>query len=59
MTYVMSRYFSLQATEPLGMEDEIRVEIEIGICEECGPSPDCFTTAQHIAYHKMTEASSP
>lgn len=50
------RYFSLQATEPLGMGDKVRVEIELGICDERGPRPDSFVAAQEIAYHRMIEA---
>ena len=53
---VYYRYFSLQATEPLGMEDKVRVEIELGICDEQGPQADSFVAAQHIAYNKMIKA---
>ena len=50
------RYFSLQALEPLGMGDEVRVEIELGICSESGARHDTFATAQLMAYNKMNEA---
>lgn len=50
------RYFSLQATEPLGMSNQVRVEIEVRICNENGPEPDSFLPAQLIAYDTMNEA---
>lgn len=37
------KYFSLQATCPLGFSDKIRVEIEHNICNENGPPPTCFS----------------
>lgn len=37
------KYFSLQATCPLGFSDKIRVEIEHNICNEGGPPPSCFS----------------
>ncbi|XP_035218822.1 A-kinase anchor protein 10, mitochondrial-like isoform X2 [Stegodyphus dumicola] len=36
------KYFSLQATIPLGFSDEVRYEVEANICREGGPLPDCF-----------------
>ena len=53
---VCCRYFSLQATEPLGMEDKVRIDIEMGICDERGPQADSFLSAQQIAYDRMNEA---
>ena len=50
------RYFSLQAKEPLCMGDRVRVDIELGICNERGPLEDSFVAAQQIAYDKMIEA---
>ena len=46
----------MQATEPLGMGDRVRVDIEMGICNERGPQADSFVTAQRIAYDRMNEA---
>nr|CAD7260660.1 unnamed protein product [Timema shepardi] len=37
-----SRFFSLQATSPLGFNDRVRIEMEHNICREEGPLPDCF-----------------
>ena len=50
------RYFSLQATQPLGMGDGVRVEIESRICDERGPRPDSYLPAQLLAYDTMNEA---
>lgn len=36
------KYFSLQATCPLGFGDKIRFQIEENICHESGLQPDCF-----------------
>lgn len=38
------RYFSMQATSPLGFDDGLRMEIENNICrgDDLGPSADCF-----------------
>ena len=50
------RYFSLQATQPLGMGDGVRIEIETRICNERGPRQDSYLPAQLIAYDTMNEA---
>ncbi|CAL1534676.1 unnamed protein product [Lymnaea stagnalis] len=42
------RYFSLQATNPVGFDDKMRFEIEGNICREGGPLPGCFTKAKNI-----------
>lgn len=47
------RYFSLQATNPLGFGDSVRMEIESNICREGGPLPDCFTTPLQQAWTTM------
>nr|CAD7408976.1 unnamed protein product [Timema cristinae] len=36
------KFFSLQATSPLGFNDRVRIEMEHNICREEGPLPDCF-----------------
>ncbi|XP_071944999.1 A-kinase anchor protein 10, mitochondrial-like [Antedon mediterranea] len=43
------KYFSLQATDPLGFSDNVRLEVESNICREEGPLPDCFATAKQQA----------
>lgn len=42
------KYFSLQATDPLGFDDKIRFEVEENICREEGPLPDCFAKTRNI-----------
>uniref|UniRef100_A0A669DW53 A-kinase anchoring protein 10 n=1 Tax=Oreochromis niloticus TaxID=8128 RepID=A0A669DW53_ORENI len=51
------KYFSLQATNPLGFGDSVRMEIESNICREGGPLPDCFTTPLRQAWTTMEKQS--
>ena len=37
-----ARYFSMQASNSLGVSDETRIRIENKICREGGPLPECF-----------------
>ncbi|XP_013068214.2 A-kinase anchor protein 10, mitochondrial-like isoform X1 [Biomphalaria glabrata] len=45
---IYDKYFSLQATNPIGFDDKMRFEIEGNICREGGPLPGCFTKAKNI-----------
>ncbi|XP_074643501.1 A-kinase anchor protein 10, mitochondrial-like [Tubulanus polymorphus] len=45
---VYDKYFSLQASTPLGVNDSTRFEIESNICRDGGPLPDCFDVAKNI-----------
>ena len=36
------KYFSMQATSPLGFSDNVRLQIENNICSEGGPDSSCF-----------------
>lgn len=56
--YYPFRYFSLQATNPLGFGDSVRMEIESNICREGGPLPDCFTTPLRQAWTTMEKVRS-
>ncbi|XP_065830797.1 A-kinase anchor protein 10, mitochondrial-like [Oscarella lobularis] len=47
------KYFSLQATQPVGFDDRVRFEVENNICREGGPLPTCFSSSQKIAYNRM------
>ncbi|KFV39252.1 hypothetical protein N341_00214, partial [Tyto alba] len=47
------KYFSLQATHPLGFDGSVRLEIESNICREGGPLPNCFTTPLRQAWTTM------
>uniref|UniRef100_A0A8C8J8V9 RGS domain-containing protein n=1 Tax=Oncorhynchus tshawytscha TaxID=74940 RepID=A0A8C8J8V9_ONCTS len=51
------KYFSLQATKPLGFDDSVRMEIESNICREGGPLPDCFTTPLRQAWTTMEKVA--
>ncbi|XP_078536047.1 A-kinase anchor protein 10, mitochondrial isoform X2 [Lissotriton helveticus] len=53
------RYFSLQATHPLGFDDNVRLEIESNICREGGPLPNCFTTPLRQAWTTMEKVFLP
>lgn len=51
------RYFSLQATMPLGFSDKIRFHVEQNICreDESGPQPDCFDKPNKIVYNFLNK----
>uniref|UniRef100_A0A672P945 A-kinase anchoring protein 10 n=1 Tax=Sinocyclocheilus grahami TaxID=75366 RepID=A0A672P945_SINGR len=53
------KYFSLQATNPLGFGDSVRMEIESNICREGGPLPDCFNTPIRQAWTTMEKVYMP
>ncbi|XP_051538401.1 A-kinase anchor protein 10, mitochondrial-like isoform X1 [Myxocyprinus asiaticus] len=53
------KYFSLQATNPLGFGDTVRMEIESNICREGGPLPDCFNTPLRQAWTTMEKVYMP
>nr|XP_008117678.1 PREDICTED: A-kinase anchor protein 10, mitochondrial [Anolis carolinensis] len=53
------KYFSLQATHPLGFDDAVRLEIESNICREGGPLPNCFTTPLRQAWTTMEKVFLP
>lgn len=42
------KYFSLQATHPLGFDDKARFDVECNICREEGPLPDCFAKPREM-----------
>lgn len=46
---IYDKYFSMQASVPLGVDDVTRIEIENNICREGGPLPDCFSAPmEHV-----------
>ncbi|XP_061166305.1 A-kinase anchor protein 10, mitochondrial-like [Saccostrea echinata] len=53
------KYFSLQASHPLGFDDKTRFVVEGNICREEGPLPDCFSKTQHIVYRTMEKSFFP
>ncbi|XP_064460446.1 A-kinase anchor protein 10, mitochondrial-like isoform X2 [Ornithodoros turicata] len=50
---IYDKYFSLQATSPLGFSDAIRLEVEQNICREEGPLPNCFEKPVMILMQHM------
>ncbi|XP_075450249.1 A-kinase anchor protein 10, mitochondrial [Ascaphus truei] len=53
------KYFSLQATHPLGFDDSVRLEMESNICREGGPLSNCFTTPLRQAWTTMEKVFLP
>ena len=49
------RYFSLQASEQLGLGDSVRLDVENKICDEHGPCMDSFAVPQKMAYEIMNK----
>ncbi|XP_076166386.1 A-kinase anchoring protein pkaap isoform X2 [Ptiloglossa arizonensis] len=54
---IYDKYFSLQATMPLGFSDKIRFQVEQNICHEDGegPRPDCFDKPCKIVYNFLNK----
>lgn len=50
---IYEKYFSLQATMPLGFNDKVRFHVEQNICREDGkgPQPDCFDLPCKLVYN--------
>ncbi|KAH9502434.1 A-kinase anchor protein 10, mitochondrial [Bulinus truncatus] len=55
---IYDRYFSLQATNPIGFDDRVRFEIEENICRDGGPLPGCFTKAKNIVLKMIDKVGS-
>ena len=53
------RYFSLQASEQLGLGDSVRLDVENKICDEHGPCMDSFAVPQKMAYDIMNKVYNP
>jgi hypothetical protein len=58
-TLLCCRYFSLQATCPLGCGDKIRFYVEHNICREEGPLPDCFRKPADIVFSVLEKVIVP
>ncbi|XP_011308888.1 A-kinase anchor protein 10, mitochondrial [Fopius arisanus] len=54
---IYEKYFSLQATMPLGFTDKIRFQVEQNICTERGDGPqaDCFEKPCFIVYNFLNK----
>ncbi|KAL5015934.1 hypothetical protein ScPMuIL_005523 [Solemya velum] len=53
------KYFSLQATQPLGFPDQMRLEVEGNICREKGPLPDCFAKPRDMVLKTIEKVYFP
>ncbi|KAF9418477.1 hypothetical protein HW555_004765 [Spodoptera exigua] len=51
---IYEKYFSLQATHPIGFPTETRLRIESDICSEGGPLPTCFDFPYQIVFKTLT-----
>lgn len=56
---IYDKYFSLQASHPLGFDDKTRFEVEGNICREEGPLPSCFAKTHHIAFRTIEKSYFP
>lgn len=52
---IYDKYFSLQATHPMGFPTDIRLKIESDICREEGPLPTCFDWPYQIVFKTLTQ----
>lgn len=50
---IYEKYFSLQATHPIGFPTDIRLTIESEICREAGPLPTCFDMPYRIVFKTL------
>ncbi|CAH3021848.1 unnamed protein product [Porites evermanni] len=57
---IYSKYISLEASHPIGLEESMRRQIEINICSEDGRiCPDSFQPAQKFAFDVMQKMYFP
>lgn len=52
---IYDKYFSLQATNPVGFPTDIRLKIESEICREDGPLTSCFDLPYIIVFKTLTQ----
>lgn len=52
---IYDKYFSLQATNPVGFPTDVRLKIESDICREGGPLPTCFDLPYQIVFKTLTQ----
>lgn len=52
---IYEKFFSLQATHPIGFPTDIRLKIESDICREGGPLPTCFDLPYQIVFKTLTQ----
>lgn len=51
---IYEKYFSLQATSPVGFPTEVRLKVESDICREGGPEYSCFDVPYQIVFKTLT-----
>lgn len=56
---IYDKYFSMQASLPLGVDDATRIEIENSICREGGPLSDCFSSPMELVLCLLEEVLFP
>ncbi|XP_037091050.1 A-kinase anchor protein 10, mitochondrial-like [Pollicipes pollicipes] len=49
------KYFSLQAASPLGFGPETRTELELNICRDGGPRPECFLRPMLVLHNVLQQ----
>ena len=55
---IYRHFISLDATQPLGVDENMRREVESNICTENGIiDPDCFEVAQKFAFNTLQNRS--
>lgn len=52
---IYEKYFSLQATNPVGFPTDIRLKIESDICRDGGPLPTCFDFTYQIVFKTLAQ----
>ena len=53
LSFVVPRFISLQATDPLGLPDNARQEVEVKICDLPGPRWDSFAAAKATVLEQL------
>ncbi|EDQ86669.1 uncharacterized protein MONBRDRAFT_33740 [Monosiga brevicollis MX1] len=47
---IYNRFLSMEAPEPLGVDESTRVAVEASICREDGIQASCFAAVEHLCY---------
>ena len=55
ITKTLFRYLSLLASNPIDVEDVVRISVENKMCDERGALEDTFNVPQYLIYDKMNE----
>jgi len=52
---LLCRYLSLLATDPINVDDVVRISVENKMCNEGGVLVDIFDVPQYLIYDRMNE----